>query len=338
MSVASWWLRTAAEVVAVPVLLVGAVVAPAVADRGSGHGRERCERLIVYREGLALNASRVMGVPESGGVPHPVHDGPAAELDPDWSPDGRELVIATRRLADGVVTDRGLDVVDVATGQARVLLRQDPFPTRFPAWSPDGRSVAYASAKDGHGPLTALRVVAADGTGDRLVTAVPQGHLIQDLEWHPGGDRILMTWRTDGYDWRLSSVDVATGETVLLDDDRELGYPRFFEHGRSRIVVEGSELDASGVPRATLYLTHPKKLEPLTRLFAAPEDQWGPAVAPDGDEVAYLQFSTHALEVVSLRDGSVRQVVAPLPGFPSQFVREGVDWQPAGRCVAGFPY
>jgi Tol biopolymer transport system component len=283
-----------------------------------------------------------MGVPESGGRPQVLYDGPLSELDPDWSPDGRQLVYATRINNAGVVSERGLDVLDVGTGTVRTLLRLPNDFTRYPAWSPTGREIAYATSLGGNGPQTAARIVGADGTGDRLLAVLPDpGFAIQDLSWQPDGSRIWVSATNPStFDWRLWSVDARTGAVRLEDDRFRLGYPRFFEH-LPLAVVEGDEIGADGLSHSSLYLTDRRTLAPRVRIFPVADDQWSPALSPDGDRVAYLRPGTHptkphALEVISLT-GRVRQLVAPLPGVDT-FYREGLSWQPEGRCVVGFDY
>ncbi|GAA2722492.1 TolB family protein [Cellulomonas aerilata] len=330
--------RLLAGLAAATAVVAGLAASPAVAAEPA---RGRCDPLIAYREGFPIGRdSKVMGVPGSGGEPHALYDGPLSELDPDWSPDGRLLVFATRLNLDGVVSERGLDVVDVTTGEVRTVLRQESF-TRFPEWSPRGREIAYVSAEGGRGPLTAVRVVRSDGTRDRLVVAVPEGEVVQDLAWEPHGRTLWITSRVGETQWRLRSVDLRTGELQPLDSTRGLGYPRF-AHGR-RLVVEADEVGPDGRSHASLYVTDRRTLQPLVRLFGVADDQWSPALAPDGDEVAYLRAfghptAPHALEVLSLRDATVRPLVGPILGDTQPMEREGLSWQPKGRCVAGFPY
>ncbi|HEX5266428.1 MAG TPA: hypothetical protein VFW24_06615, partial [Acidimicrobiales bacterium] len=93
-----------------------------------------------------------------------------------WAPDGSQRVL--------LIGGGGIEIVDVATGRARVL---DPtFDAEFPAWSPDARHVAYSISTQ-----PAVWVVNADGTGKHRLTPVDPADS-EDFfpAWSPDGSRI----------------------------------------------------------------------------------------------------------------------------------------------------
>lgn len=76
-----------------------------------------------------------------------------------------------------VVTARGREVAVSAADGRRVWRVVAPGPADGVRWSPDGNRIAYLSART-------LRVVAGDGTGDRLVAGVAAGTAAP--AWRPG--------------------------------------------------------------------------------------------------------------------------------------------------------
>lgn len=100
--------------------------------------------------------------------------GPYTE--PDWSPDGRQLVLTRTRKPRGIVTWR-------RGGQLRRLTNGST-----PAWSPTGRLIAFTRANQPYRyyPRT-IYVVRPDGSGVRRLAAgwAP--------EWSPNGRRLIFT-------------------------------------------------------------------------------------------------------------------------------------------------
>ena len=62
-------------------------------------------------------------------------------MQPDWSPDGREIVFASDQAQGYFQIYR----VDVKTGHQQTLANND-FHAAYPRWSPDGTQVAHHSA------------------------------------------------------------------------------------------------------------------------------------------------------------------------------------------------
>ena len=102
---------------------------------------------------------------------------------PGPAPDGQ-------RVALGV--DGALHVRDIATGTETVVATS----AMMPAWSPDGANIAYLSS-----PLGSIRVVAADGSADRLLA---QG-FYASLSWSPDGKWLAASRYNGGVD----IIDVA---------------------------------------------------------------------------------------------------------------------------------
>jgi Tol biopolymer transport system component len=127
---------------------------------------------------------------------------------PSWSPDGRELVVATEGVA-GPFTRRGTSElwrIDVATGERR---RVTPGDAVQPSWSPHGERIAYWSV-----PKSGRRIlwtIPAAGGEPRQVT--DDSYLNWNPVWSPDGRYLYFSTNRLGTMnlWRVA-IDEVTGE------------------------------------------------------------------------------------------------------------------------------
>jgi len=137
--------------------------------------------------------------------------------DPTWSPDGREIAVATSGFV--YATDRGSGVnelwaVSVETGQKRQLTRGGD--AMQPKWSPHGYRVAYWGLRGSSGQRD-LGTVAADGS-----EADPGGVAVTDdapLDWSPA-------WSPDGAHLYFSSSRGGTMNLWRVPIDERTGHTR----------------------------------------------------------------------------------------------------------------
>jgi Tol biopolymer transport system component len=137
--------------------------------------------------------------------------GPAAgyydsNSQPTPSPDGTALVYIQNN--GGVNTGMQLSRLDLATGVSSAL----PAFGTHPRWSPVAPEIAYLAPG-------AVRIVQANGTGDRLLATYFYGFDDGDgqLDWSPDG-KWLVACTTYQYvgDRRLALIERATGEVIPL--------------------------------------------------------------------------------------------------------------------------
>lgn len=133
-------------------------------------------------------------------------------------PDGLEiLVMAT---PPGALT-RAIYVIDVASGQTRTVV-EPPAPNDVygATWSPDGDWIAYGQF-DPSGTITArVHVIAADGSGERLVDTVADTSYSDWIGWSNDSTRMLILrgYASDGSDDRIAAVGLdPTTRSVELD-------------------------------------------------------------------------------------------------------------------------
>ena len=135
---------------------------------------------------------------------------------PAWSPDGRELVLATERpgLPTGRPSTSQLWAVTIETGEKRLLTEHDAM---HPSWSPDGRRIAFWGLR-GDTPQRDIWTVAADGTQVAAGAAVS---VTDDppLDWNP-------VWAPDGGSLYFSSTRGGTFNLWRIAVDRASGGPQ----------------------------------------------------------------------------------------------------------------
>jgi hypothetical protein len=120
----------------------------------------------------------------------------------DWSPDGRSILYSQFPAGDPSTTNDslGLFLFDVATGTRRVLRWGPLARADYARWSPDGSLIAMSELV---GPIRALSVINADGTGHRIVIPPRSGKLYFDIDWYRrasgGAARIFFTSESAPY-------------------------------------------------------------------------------------------------------------------------------------------
>ncbi len=100
-------------------------------------------------------------------------------------------------------------------GDARNLTRSSGSAERDPVWSPDGRFVAYFGDKSGE---YRLYIAPQDGVSPAREIALPNPTHYYTPAWSPDGRRIAYT----DTDFRIWSLDVASGKATVIDQDTYL--------------------------------------------------------------------------------------------------------------------
>ncbi len=154
---------------------------------------------------------------------------------PAWSPDGGRIAFASN--LDG---DMGIYLLDLATGQTRMLVNTPAYETQ-PAWSPDGRWIAFTrkeSAADGGD----LWLVAPNGSLRQLTATGDAG----EPAWSPDGRWLAFTRGIDtNNDGRIGQGDHADIWAISIDDGTlwPLVESAYHEWGASWAPPAGSDAD-----------------------------------------------------------------------------------------------
>jgi Tol biopolymer transport system component len=269
---------------------------------------------IAYQVDTSIALSRTDGT----GQTFPGTDIAGQQTNPDWSPDGRQLVFAVTNVFG---TDDLWTVGVDGTAAAQLLACESP--CRYlddPAWSPDGTKVMYSRVSEdraGHSVATLETVTIADRTVEVVLTAAPD-EFYAGVRWSPDGtsavlERVHMT----GPDVE-SDVDGVTLMTFALaspaTSQRDLTDPALFA-ATADWAPDGQGIVFSALPEPDAGAPDLFTISPdgtgLTRLTTT-TDRGGAAEEPawsvDGTRV-YFSHTTadgaNGLAVVAATGGEV---------------------------------
>jgi Tol biopolymer transport system component len=265
------------------VVVIGCAAAsgwgPHVAGRGLGHAT--AGRMAFVNQQNSVNYIYLMDVDAAGVGSNPVRltSDVEAENYPSWSPDGQRL--AYQRDFNGsavyVINQDG-------TGEQR--LSPTPGFDVTPSWSPDGTQIVYArlhsAPEPNQPPLTDIRIMNADGTGDHAVLAStlfsvePRWSINDKLVFMSlmdgSGDLEIFVMRVDGGGLRQLTSGGNNGDPVWSPDGSRITFGSDREGGNKLNIFE---MKANG-----------KKQKPLTN-FDVPDEAGDTNWSSNGKKIAF---------------------------------------------------
>ena len=180
---------------AVAVLLLGTI-----ADSVQAQGRGVPSNVVFYSARDGNN--EIYSAEWDGNRPLRLTNDAGSDVDPDISPNGRDIVFASSRTGNNDIF-----IVGSAGGTA-VNLTNNAANDGWARWSPDGEHIAFHSNRDGN---FELYVMNRDGGGLIRLTNYPG--VDQYPDWSPDGREIAFRRDVD-----IHVLDVASGQIRRLTD------------------------------------------------------------------------------------------------------------------------
>jgi TolB protein len=155
----------------------------------------------------------------------------SCNADPDFSPDGKQIVYDRNYATPaGGGTFGNLWIANADGSDAHQLTNpKAPMQDVFPAWSPDGKSIAFernAGAASGDADGSSIDTVRTDGTGLRQLT--PIDLRLVSPNWSPDGSKIIAAQDSTAGNFSAGSLYTVhpdgTGLTNLTGTHADLQY------------------------------------------------------------------------------------------------------------------
>ena len=240
---------------------------------------------------------------------------------PRWSPDDRLVAFHRAR----VLFDTRIDVVDVAGGEPRTVVRAGWL--RGHSWLPDASGLVYSSSSGStmaYPPTNNLRLVGRDGTGDRQLTFGDVSHFEPDVD---ASGRLVATRVHSLSDvWRFpidgDAPDNTRDAVRITRQTGQIQVPSVSPDGREMVYVS----DNGGHSNLWLAAVDGSSVQQITF-----ERDAGVAVAmplwpPVGDRILFVRAHDAQIDTCLVnRDGGAITTLLPAAFGPC--------WSADGRSV-----
>jgi dipeptidyl aminopeptidase/acylaminoacyl peptidase len=174
-------------------------------------------------------------------------------FNPDWSPDGRQIVFAS--IIDQAHEESDIYTLDIKSRQTTKLTK-GPQHKRLPTWSPDGKWIAYLSGE--RFGLDSLEVIPSTSR-DYVSTPVPLDRNVFAYSWSPDARSVVFSFQ-DGVSVPIARVSVPDGKIARLTDSDVFCNPFSVSPNGGLIWVQSTNESPSVVYAADSEGHHPHVL------------------------------------------------------------------------------
>jgi Tol biopolymer transport system component len=276
--------------------------------------RPRLLAFVSDRDGQDTNSEIYVMNPDGSGQTN-LTKHPAADGDPQWSPDGTKIAFVSYRENTGV---QGAIYVVKADGSGVVGLTG--LQNDRPRWSPDGSKIAFVSRRDGNHEIYVMN---ADGTNQRRLTN--NTWIDDDPAWSPDGTkiaffasssqgRVIKVMNADGSDQKQLVGDIVNGAPQWSPDGTKIGFPSYRNVAGSDVFeITIVNADGSGLKDLTQNAVYKARLTwspDSQRLAFEGGDASGDIYAVNSDGSGLINLTNNGLS------------------------NDGPRWSPDGRQIA----
>lgn len=301
-------------------------------------------------------------MPSDPPSPRDIIGGLVAVAGPRVSPDGTRVAYVVTRVDVDANRYRSRIWLAPADGSAPPLpLTSGEHNDANPCWSPDGRQLAFTSRRGGREPEreSSLHLISVDGPGE-AVTLAAGAESFASLAWSPDGRWLAFTQRTraegaapddpsaqpprrittlmarlDNEGWTLDRplhiyvvpTDGSAPPRNLTPGEAQYDGPSWFPDSARLVATAAAHPDWDLDLCTDLYVVHLDAAAPLA-LTHQRGDYTKPAVAPDGDLVAFAGLDDPS---ISPQNGHLAVVAST--GGEHRWLTRSVD-----RTWTPFPY
>jgi Tol biopolymer transport system component len=210
---------------------------------------------------------------------------PFAELDPAFSPDGKQVAFSTDRFTTNLETLKAgklrLALLDVATGAVRELGGFADAKNIGPQWAPDGKSIYFLSDRQGITNIYRTQIDSGKATQlTNMLTGASGVTALSPAMSYAGNRLVFSAYENDGYSlYALDTAEQLAGEPAVELPRNAAVLPPARE--ATGLVVEALNDATWGLPAST-EVPAPEPYKPKWGLDFAGQPSVGVGVDPFG--------------------------------------------------------
>ena len=229
-------------------------------------------------------------------------DNNGADINPAWSPDGRQLAFSSD--VDG---DFDIYVIDLETGNS-TRLTDNSWDDISPAWSPDGDQITFTSNRNANWDIYIMN---ANGRNPERLTTSPvfEGY----ASWSPDGDRLVYVRDRDA-NRDIMVIDIDSGEIeALTARPTSADYNPVWSPDGDTIAFVSNR---SGHPDIYIVdvdcIGDSDECDSIAVNLTSENSSGGdlPAWSPDSQQIMFIAFGDESTEVftIDVEDGNIVQI------------------------------